>query len=322
MSSIIEKYKQLDVECRKQCKSLIKHLERDSRVLSVVRELRPQNEKEKIYATCLGIKSIPILKLLENRKLYKHLYCYNTKKGSPHGNFYIIDQITSGDHVCLLSGWISFADAKVPAVCKYYKSVKRTINYEMNCYKKLRDTGADVPWMTSSYMLLGEPVLIVERLNILDETDKPEQVGIDVLKQLRYLHTFGVHSDLKPGNIMCRRRDYECYVDNPETCLKYLIIDHGGTAIDKLEHGYRRFTWNPKFTSQEKGARNQVTTPVNDFLELGYTMNFLSQINKMRKFDHRKDFHGKIKNYMNIVLHLDSKNISNDIYDKLIEVLQ
>jgi serine/threonine protein kinase len=324
MISIIEKYKQLDPQCRKQCKILIKHLERDPKVISMVRELKPQNDKEKIYAQCLGIKSIPILKLLENRKLYKYLFCYNTKEESPHGNFYMIDQITSGDHVCLLSGWISFVDVKVPIVCKYYKSIKRTIEHEVSCYRKLRAMGCEIPWMSSSYKLLGESVLLVERLHTIDSTDIPENIGIDVLKQLQHLHTFGVHCDLKPGNIMVRRRDYECYVDDPKTCCKYVIIDHGGTAIEKLENGYRRFTWNPKFTSQEKGIKNQIATPINDFIELGYTMCFLdnNKNNTMKKFDHRKDFNGKIKKYMDIVLALDHKNIPDDIYSNLIKVLQ
>jgi len=324
--SLRDKYKQLEPECRRQIKALLKYFDKDPKILASARSLKPRDEKERRYALALAIKNMPLLALLENKHIYKSLYCYNTKEGSPHGKFHFIDQITSGDHVCLISGYIAYGDTKVPAVCKYYKGSKRTIDYEINCYKRLAETGCEIPWMSSSYRLLGERVMIVERLHTIDTTDKPAALGIDVLKQLQYLHTFGVHCDLKPGNIMVRRSGYECYVADPEKCLKYMIIDHGGTAIERFGKGFKRFIWNPKFTSQLKGEKDQVTGPYYDFLELGYTMTWLDADRRkvnMKKFNHRTTHRGKFKQYMNELDKYkdDPFTLPDDIYARLINIL-
>lgn len=296
-------------------------------MLTAARSMKPNNDKERKYALCLAIKNTPTLKILENKRIYKALFCYNTKKDSPHGKFHFIDQITSGDHVCLISGYIVFGDAKIPAVCKYYKSGKKTIDHEINCYKRLAMTGCEIPWMSSSYKLLGDRVMIVERLHPIDTTDKPEDIGIDVLKQLQALHTFGVHCDLKNANIMSRLAQYECYVADPDNCFKYMIIDHGGTAIDRLGKGYHRRIWNPRFTSQTKGEKDQVTGPYNDFLELGFTMTYLEAVKKgknMKKFDHRKEFFGKIRKYMDELMKYKENpfDLPKDIHMKLVTILQ
>lgn len=327
--SIRDKYKQLDPECRKQLKLLAKHFEKEPKLLSSVKELRPRDDKERKYALYLAIKNLPMMDILNNKALYKYLYCYNTKKDSPNGDFKFIDQITAGDHVCLISGYVTLGErkTKIPAVCKYYKSTKRDIDYEINCYKRLAATGCEIPWMSGSYNLLGHKVMIIERLHSIDKTDRPEDIGKDVLKQLEYLHTFGVHCDLKPGNIMVRRGDYTSYVSDPNNCYKYMIIDHGGTAIEPLGRGYRRFIWNPRFTSTIKGEKNQVCSAYNDFLELGYTMNWLDADRKgvdTKKYDHRKEFHGRFRKYMAVLEEYKDNqfDLPKDIYHRLLMALE
>lgn len=323
--SLRDRYYELSAPCRKQCRILLKLLERDAKLRSAVKEYKPRDEKERKYAGCLAIKAMPLLELLQDRRLYKALYCYNTKEGAPYGDFHFVDQIASGDHVCLVSGYVTFKDVKVPMVMKYYRSAKRTIDYEINCYKMIAETGCQIPWVSGSYQLLGERVMIMERLYSIDESDRPEAIGSDVLKQLKFAHRLGVHNDLKPPNIMVRRRGYEVYVGERKDALKYLIIDWGGMAREKLGPGYRRFIWNPKFTSQLKGGRNQVTGPFYDFLELGYTMNYLDGIRRGKKrFDHRKEFSGRFKRYMDELKKYESDpfNLPEDIYERLTAILE
>lgn len=323
--SLRDRYYALDTPCRKQCRALFKILDRDPKLLSAMKEFKPSGEKDRKYAGCLAIKAMSLLDLLNNKRLYKALYCYNTKPGAPYGNFQFIDQITSDDHVCLISGFITFKDVKVPMVMKYYRSPKRTIDYEIGCYKMIAEAGCEIPWMSGSYQLLGERVMIMERLYSIDESDKPEAIGIDVLKQLKLAHKLGVHNDLKPPNIMVRRRDHEVYVGERKDAFKYLIIDWGGMAREKLGAGYRRFIWNPKFTSQTKGEKNQVTGPFYDFLELGYTMGYLDGTRRGKKrFDHRKEFTGKFKRYMDEVRKYESDpfNFPEDLYERLVSILE
>lgn len=317
-----EQFFALDKFCQQQCKTLAKLLERNSRYVALGKESSEKDE----YAHYLRVRKLSLIYLLELKHLYSSLYCYHLKGDAvPYGHFRFIDQLTSGDHVCLMAGYIEYGDVKIPAVCKYYKSSKRGIDYEIQCYKRLAETGCEIPWMSSSYHLLGEKVMVIERLSEINDSDIPELLGIDILKQLQYLHTFGVHCDLKPGNIMVRRKGFECYVQDPKNCYKYMIIDHGGTATKKLGHGYRRFIWNPKFTSQTKGEPDQICTYINDLLELGYTINFLDQKRKGKKrFDHRREYiNPRIKQYMDIVHSLQPKEaIPADIHLRLISVLQ
>ena len=69
----------------------------------------------------------------------------------------------------------------------------------MKNYFKLRHMKCPLPWISSSFKLLDKPVLVMEKLLSLGEDDDEFQMAIDVIDQLRYLHQFAVHNDIKPG---------------------------------------------------------------------------------------------------------------------------
>ena len=203
-------------------------------------------------------------------------------------------------------------DDDVPIVVKWYQSNKRDTLYEIGIYKKLRHLKCPVPWFSSTYEFWNSPVLVMERLQGLTKEDDEFEVAIEVIKQLRYLHQFGIHNDLKPGNIMKRMQNGKPV---------YFMIDHGGVATQPLGYGYRRWIWSPKWTCQRPHASNQITTPKHDFIELGYTMKTMQ--NWTTGDNHiRSGFTDKLAKYMDRVVRIDEKNVTGKDYDDLIELLK
>lgn len=156
----------------------------------------------------------------------------------------------------------------------------------------------------------------MEELDPLDAKDDPYQVGIAILIQLQYLHQFAVHSGIKPDNIMKRYRS--------STDLSYFLIDFGGTTTERLGYGYRRWLHSPEWTSQNRHVKNQITTPKNDFLELGFTMKSLSHWKSSGPDVHRArtDFTGRLKRYMKAVSDMSPRDsFKEENYEKLIRIL-
>ncbi len=132
-------------------------------------------------------------------------------------------------------------------------------------------------------------------------------IGISLLNQLKFLHKFGVHSDIKPMNVMKNGKN------------EYFLIDYGGTATQKLGHGYKRHTWNSQFTSQVPFYNDQIATHKNDLLELGYTMNFWAFGPKNK--DVKTKFKGKIGKYMEKVNKISENEIGEADYQDLVNIL-
>lgn len=157
---------------------------------------------------------------------------------------------------------------ETPVIIKYYEMNDDDIDitYEIDIYHKLKNMECNIPQFDDQFMVLNKRVLMLEKLEKLDKHDNIYKIGMNIVSQLSYLHTFAIHNDIKPDNIMKKMIDGKPY---------YYLIDYGGVSTTKLCCGYKRRIWSPHWTCQERGAHNQVTQPKHDFIELGYTLNYM-----------------------------------------------
>jgi hypothetical protein len=197
-----------------------------------------------------------------------------------------------------------------------------------------------LPYFSSSYMMYGQPVLILELLEKLDQTDDPYNIGFEIIHHLYYIHQIGVHTDIKPENIMKISR-----MSEGKKKMFYYLIDFGGMSCDRFPGGgYRRFVWSPKWTAQikpnwykELGMEGKETEKVRqtcprfDFIELGITMRVFqitsklptvpSDIDERYLHDYTK-YKGRLKKYMEYVLSLpNSESYPPEVYRKLQDIL-
>lgn len=279
ISSIIKRYKNLPKLLRKQLSHLDPYLESEttfrkilnrrvhvnrtySRALSELdwnaSDLSDErNCKILIRMAWLELFSAgEIIDLIARCFSSKDLICYH-----PHqGWIRLFKTIKVGRHVRVISGYLH--DQR-PVVIKWYSSGKRDTTEEIKIYEKLKSVGCPLPKFWSSFEFWNNPILVLERLISLDETDDYRRIGRDILKQLYYIHQVCIHNDIKPDNIMKTTQRERS---------KYLLIDYGGVAQEKLGQGFRRRLWSPRWTCQPRGISNQVTTPWHDFYELGSTL--------------------------------------------------
>lgn len=202
---------------------------------------------------------------------------------------------------------------------KYYvikwlsHNYKKTIQYEIDMIQKMVEHGASLYKFQTSVKFWGLPVLCMEYLKPLSINENKYKVGIHILKLLKVLHKFGVHNGLKIDNIM--KSDKRIY-----------LIDYGDITATKLKHGYHRKCYVKNYASQQsRSSSHVVTTPKNDFIELGYVMNALdlrrNGHNQTRKLIIDTDSNLDILPYMSAVNAIDDYNISANIHDVLIKIL-
>lgn len=315
-NEILEFYETLDPRTRVLASKLRKNYLRDSSVKNFIKHWKKvvnSDNDMKILETVAVLKSIPAYRVTEQNM--NDIRCY----GAGDEEIKITGVITKGKHVRLYRG--QHVKTKKDVVVKWYQSGKRTTEFEMNLYKKL---GKPRPCFSLSYTLWNYPVLVMEHLDQLSPDDDLYEMGIQVIKQLRKLHEFGVHCDLKPGNIMKRKRSNGTY--------QFIVIDYGGVATEKLEYGYRRWVWSPKWTSQKRRGeieRDIIVTAKNDFIELGYTIQTL--LNEKRGITNhqsedvdpiRTGFTGRLKKYMKQVFKIkDDEEITDHHRKVLIKIL-
>ncbi|QKF94159.1 protein kinase [Fadolivirus algeromassiliense] len=212
-------------------------------------------------------------------------------------------------HAVVLGGMLN--DKEV--VVKYYEAddEKIDISFEIGIYNKLLNMGCKVPWFNDQFMVLNKRVLVIEKLDKLDKNDDIYKIGMSVISQLSYLHTFAIHNDIKPDNIMKKTVDGKTH---------YYLIDYGGVATSKLCCGYKRRIWSPRWTCQERGAHNQVTNPKHDFIELAYTLNY---IHKGCSYNGYKDIcktHlGKFDSFVKTLGKHHTKNIN---YEEVVDIFR
>lgn len=88
---------------------------------------------------------------------------------------------------------------------------------ELN-YLEIQKRGGKTPIIKTGFTLGGIPLLVIEHLAGLDVQDDPVELVQQLLRtQLKYIHQFATHQDLKPDNI--RKRI------NPDGTIEYFIID-------------------------------------------------------------------------------------------------
>jgi hypothetical protein len=317
-NDLVADYRNLPEPLKKQLAKLQEKFEDESEIKSLANELYRkayrQYGKTSYRSTTLNLKkialrmamlrAIPSDTLLHSR-WFPHVTAYDHR-----GHLVRLEkEIAQGRHVYVIAGKL---DNEIPVVVKWYQSNRRDTLYEISIYKRLRKMGCDTPWFSSSYRFWDFPVLVMEKLHSLTKEDDEFEMAIQVLQQLTYLHQFGIHNDIKPGNVMKRLVDGK---------PKYLMIDHGGVATQKYQYGYRRFIWSPKFTSQKPHESNQITTAKHDFLELGICM---KAIQNMRTGESkvRSGFTGKLKKFMDRVELINQKDVKSSDYEDLIKILQ
>lgn len=253
---------------------------------------------------------IPSIYFFE-KSWFKHVFCYDN---TGH-RVYPQKVISVNKHTYVLTG-NGRGHYNQEFIIKWYHSGSRNILNEIDMYKRLKKLNCPVPYFATKFYFWDEPVLVMEKLNPLDKSDDEFLIGIAILKQLRFLHTFGVHNDIKPQNIMKR-------VDNTKTT--YFLIDHGGLTIEKFKYGFRRRIWSSKFTSQKPHVSNQLTTAIHDLLELGYTMKYL-QVKYKPKYNLttniKSGFRGKIKKYMKQIEKITNNQVTKKDYIELINILK
>jgi hypothetical protein len=207
---------------------------------------------------------------------------------------------------------VSKSNKPRPVIIKWYQSIKRDSSYEIKVYKTLRRAGCTVPWFSSKFFLWSSPILVMEPLNSVTADDNEFLLTVHVLAQLEILHKFAIHNDIKPGNVMWRWK--------ADKTKEYLVIDYGGVATEKLEHGYRRWIWSPKWTSQKARSKEpQVTTAKNDFIELGYTMKTIQNYRTGAK-EIRTKFEGPLLEFMERVKKVNPKAITSKDYSDLTKI--
>lgn len=311
-SDVIKRYEELPEALKKQLAKLYPQFEDDSDVAPEVESLyRKLDRKQHRYPNIKKIvQRIAMLNriapdYLFDEKWFPFAYCYNTR-----GHLVRLEKtITIGKHVFVMLGRL---DDNLPVVVKWYQSSRHDTLYEIKMYKRLRNLKCPTPWFSSTYSFWDSPVLVMEKLQPLNEDDDPGKVAAAVLRQLVYLHRFGVHNDLKPGNIMKRVTS---------DGVTYFIIDHGGVATQRYRHGYRRWIWSPKWTCQRPHASNQVTTGKHDFLELGFTWKTMENWVTGDK-EIRHGFKGKLARFMDRVAEVNEKHITERDYDDLIAIAE
>lgn len=245
--------------------------------------------KENIIDICI-LSRVTLEEVLLPRYLSR-LCCYHYLK--PNKYFNIAGVLNKNERVKII-----FCERN--KVAKWFSG---NLAFEISIYQRLEEEKCPLPYFSTSYRIWNKKILFMERLFPLEEHDNPYEIGICVLEQLYYLHRFGVHNDIKPCNILKRGK-------------QYFLIDFGGVATEKLLYGYKRWNWSRSWTCQKMHAKEQVTTAKHDFIELGYVINSL-----LGSEQPRKNFYGKILEYMEQVRQIDEENIEDNIYGKLKNIL-
>lgn len=288
-------YRHLSPRLHSCVDSVLKDLIKDKLVVEFVnRESLFREQTPELYRVAVFC-SIPTIRLFE-KEFLSRVCCYHYLK--PEKYYFLERVLHKGQYVRIgfttKESLTVRPERKSSLVVKWFRNQDMDVTFEMGLYTRLKLLGCPLPYFSCSYRFWKDKVLLMEELQSLDEEDNPYQIGICVLEQLSYLHTFAVHSDIKPNNIMRKSK-------------KYYLIDFGGVALERLEYGYKRWNWSEKWTSQKMYVKNQVTTYKNDLIELGYTLNHLEG-----KEDARTGFTEKLAEYMNEVRKLDPETQPGD----------
>lgn len=335
--SITRKYNSIHPSIRKQIKKLCKNTGissgiKESKKLRKIskdgnKKLQKKLEKMHIRYNVYKQHRHQLLKLIQKKEyVLNGLECFNPTTGEIIKFKSIIN---TGSHVQVLLGDKNGQDV----VVKFYEKrdsrgkVRKNMQYEIDIYKRLQDMNAKMPNFYEGFYFWSEPVLVMEKLYPLDTSDDEFEVARQVMPQLKLLHPWACHSDLKPLNIMKR------YNPSHPSNKEYLIIDFGGITMKRLPNGmYERTTLTPSYTAQKRNSRGITPTSAKyDFIELGHTIKGLQ--NKVlgikgrarfgeKKYDPiRSGFTGKLAKFMEKAKSLDEIHVSDRDYDEMLRIL-
>ena len=301
-------YQAFPDELKREVNAVAKQYAKDRRVIENYRMIMGHgygHTVDRMILCYAVVSAIPAFEMSVRGRL-SIVRCYNER-----GHIIELQSIlTEGKHVRLFRG--THVRTGRAVIVKIYQSGSgRDTGYENDLYRRL---GKPEPCFSTSYYIWGCPVLVMAPLLSLDTDDDEYEMAVQVILQLRRLHRFGVHCDLKPGNIMKRVKR-----SASGTRIRYLVIDFGGASVERYgrgNHGYRRWVWSPKWTSQprrsENGGREVIATAKNDLIELVYTMKTLQNertgTSNRKVGDHdpiRSGFTGKLARFLDYIKKID-----------------
>ena len=233
------------------------------------------------------------------------LRCY-----SDDGEYIVLTKfIKNSKNVKIIQGKLNDRDV----VIKYTRD--NMVNKEIEHYNRLMNMGCSLPWFSNKFKFWRDTVLVLEKLEPITQYDDEYKIGRHVIKQLRHVHTFGCHSDIKPSNIMKKKVNKK---------YKYFLIDYGGMATKPLNDGYRRWTWTKNWTTQDYHVKNQVITPRHDLLELCVVLNAIQNKRKSKEKNNKMIDSSYISNEYNDRLksYIVALNDMTDIYNRLLSILK
>jgi serine/threonine protein kinase len=318
---LIGTYNSLPSILKKQIKTIQPKFDSSRKVINYSNHMFEQSKLNKSERNKKIISRLAIFTLITSNDLltpdyFQIILCYND---SDHNDtIKLISILKEGKHAKVFEAKDKSGETKV---VKYYNSEKRDTCFEIGVYDKLKEMGMKLPWFNSNFYFWNSKILVLEKLTKLNSKEDEFDLAIQLIKQLKILHSFGVHSDIKPDNIM-KKRNYKTKKTT------YYLIDFGGISYEKFQHGYRRWIWSPKWTCQTSHQKNQVTTMKHDFIELGYTMKHIQTLKKykdkksQKKVPMRSGFDGKLGKYMDYINEIDEKKIPEDIHDQLIKFIE
>ena len=147
--------------------------------------------------------------------------------------------------------------------------IRKNYSSEKAAYLDLGWRGIEVAGFQTDFkfFLIDMEILILEKLSPIPKNADVLQLGVDSLNWLESLHKKrdGVHSDIKPANIMFH-----------ESSQKFIPIDYDGITLKKTSNNeFVRYSATPGWAIQaptENPSELTITTKWHDLIELGITM--------------------------------------------------
>jgi hypothetical protein len=172
----------------------------------------------------------------------------------------------------------------------------------------IANTGAEIPKILKNFYILDFPVVVMESLEPLDASDYNQKLVLSIISYIEKIISVGVNNNIKPSNIMKKTKEDQ---------IQYFVVDAEKMAIEEKDYGFKRFSWTPEWASQVIDSQT-ITTVKNDLLEFGYTLHFLSQMDKITDAEMENRIINQIRisempdellNWMNRVRLIDEQDI-------------
>lgn len=194
---------------------------------------------------------------------------------------------------------------------KWYNGHRYTTQHEIDMYKRIKALNKrTLPWVSCSYRLWGEPVLVMNLLTVLDASDHEVDVGVAILQHLKTIHKVCIHSDIKPDNIL---------KDVRRGPPQYYLIDMGASSphSDRGPEGHARHVHTKDYLHPGTKSHTNVRT---DLWELLYSLKAIQLRRTEKRGDVRSGFKGVLARYKKVLDRLEPYP-EDSIYDTLCDEL-